>query len=407
MKLVWKLAILWGLAIMVGSCNNGPSPEELRLAQEGALATLVNKPDPEKLRMENVVMQFETFMTDKLEELDLPGAAYAIVKNGEVVSMQTYGVRKKGKSEEIDEHTVFRLASVSKGFASVLAGLLVDQNYIGWNDKIKDHLPRFKLRKSASTDGMTIRHTLSQTTGLRKYAGSSAIYKGLSYPSILRSLRSAPIEDKPAKVYAYQNAIFSAISEVGKAVTDLSYEELLDSMIFKPLEMEDASAGYKAMIKTENKGYPHVFSKRRGWRSGNIRKNWYNVGPAAGVNASISDMAIWLKAMLGHYPAVIPDAVRHEIFKRHIAMNEDSGYYESWFPGLAQASYGMGWRIFDYNEHKIIYHGGYVRGYRPEIGFCPKEDVGIVFLTNASKNELSSACIKAFFDIYFAPKVTS
>jgi len=411
-KLVWKWTAVLAVVMFLGACENGPTSEELRLAKIGAAASLINKPDPEKLRMKEVAKQYNEFIINKIEEYNLPGAAYAIVKDGEVVSINTYGVCCKTKTDcvPVDEHTVFRLASVSKGFASVLAGILVDKGHFDWNDKVKDHLPSFRLKKSATTNNLTIRHTLSHTTGLQKYAGSKWISKGLSYPSILKNLKHINIQEKPAKVYAYQNAIFSVISEITKVTTKFSYEKMIDSLIFSPLAMNDASVGYEAMMATENKGYPHVSKMKRGkrtWKNGKVRTNWYNVAPAAGINASISDMAIWLKAMLGHYPDVLPKAALEEVFKPHIPINDDSGYYESWAPGLTQASYGMGWRIFDYNDHKIVYHGGWVRGYRPEMGFCPKEDVGIVFLTNASKNDLSSMCVREFFDMYFAPKVSS
>lgn len=407
-KFVLKWIFLIPLLIVFNSCNNNnPSEENLRLKKEGQTARLINQPDPEKVRMRDLIQQYDTFIANKFEELDLPGLAYAIVKDGEVISMQTHGVQKKGKEALIDEHTVFRLASISKGFAAVLAGLLVDQGYIDWNDKVTTHLPKFKLRSTTQTEAITIRHTLSHTTGLKEYAGTSLINKNLSCASVLRGLRNATIEEKPAKVFAYQNAIFSAISEIGRSTTDLSYGSLLDSMIFKPLEMEDASSSYKSIMANENRAIPHTFSRRRGWSSVDIRKKWYNVGPAAGVNASISDMAIWLQAMLGHQPNIIPESVLSEIFKPHIPINEDSKYYETWSPGLTDAYYGMGWRIFNYKKHKIVYHGGFVRGYRPEMGFCPTEDVGIVFLTNASKNDLSSTCVHAFFEMYFAPRVSS
>ena len=387
------------------ACLNSPQNEESKLILKGKKAVLLNLPDPENTHMLNVVKQYETFISSKIKEFQLPGVAYAIVKNGEIKSIKTYGHRKNGSLDSINKHTVFRLASISKGFSSVLAGLLVDKGYIGWNDKIKDHLPHFRLKKSSNTEKLTLRHTLSQTSGLIKYAGSSLIYQGLSYPNILRKMCNVNIETEPATVYAYQNAMFSVISEVAKSATKYTFEQLLDSLLFVPLGMTDASVGYNAMVNTKNKGFPHVLSRKK-WKSANIRKNWYNVAPAAGINASISDMAIWLKTMLGHKTDIVPQKVLDEIFTPHIPMNEDSDYYEIWFPGLSQASYGMGWRIFDYNNHKIVYHGGFVRGFRPEMGFCPKEDVGIVFLTNSSKNELSTNCVRAFFDLYFAPRLS-
>jgi beta-lactamase class C len=166
--------------------------------------------------------------------------------------------------------------------------------------------------------------------------------------------------------------------------------------------MEDASLGYNSMANRKNKAMPHTYSSRYGWTSkGSIRTKWYNVAPAAGMNASISDMAIWLQAMLGHRPEVVSKYVLNEIFVPHIAINSDSKYYETWAPGITQGWYGLGWRIFDYNNTRVVYHGGYLRGFRPEMGFCPSEDVGIVMLTNASKNDLSTMCIPTFFKLYF------
>jgi len=394
------------LFFIFSNCSNNSSEAELRLKKEGQTARLINEPDPEEVQMRDLIQQYDTFIAQKFEALELPGVAYAIVKNGEIVSLRTYGVQQKGKDALIDEHTTFRLASVSKGFAATVAGLLVDQGYMRWDDKVRTHLPNFELRTTAQTDSVTIRHTLSHTTGLKEYSGVSLINKDLSCANVLRGLNRATIEAKPAKVFAYQNAIFSAISEIGKVRTNLSYSNLLDSMIFNPLGMEDASSSYQSMMAHENRAIPHVFSRKTGWSSVDIRKKWYNVGPAAGVNASISDMAIWLQAMLGHRPNVIPKTVLNEIFQPHIPLKKDSKYYETWAPGLSDAYYGLGWRIFNYKKHKIVYHGGFVRGYRPEIGFCPKEDVGIVFLTNASKNELSKVCVHAFFEMYFAPRVS-
>ena len=60
----------------------------------------------------------------------------------------------------------------------------------------------------------------------------------------------------------------------------------------------------------------------------------------------------------------------------------------------------MGWRIFEYNDHKIVYHGGYVKGYRAEIGFDPKEQVGICVLFNSTAH-LSNYCVASFFDMYY------
>ena len=73
-------------------------------------------------------------------------------------------------------------------------------------------------------------------------------------------------------------------------------------------------------------------------------------------------------------------------------------YTRYWDP-IDGRYYSYGWRIFDYKGKRILYHGGYVRGYRAEIAFCPEEKTGIAFLLN-SPNRLASQFIPTFFNIY-------
>ncbi len=406
-----KKGLLYGIGLcgLLWACeattpNGEGSLNETGGSRSEAVELVEEKPE---VNMPKFLEEYDQFIREKMDSLKLPGLAYAVVKDGQVVALKTYGVRHKGRSAVIDEHTTFRLASISKGFASVLAGLLVEKGYLYWDDPIKKHLPNFRLKDNLHTSTVTLRHTLSHTTGLTEYAGVSLIYKDLSCSSILEGLRYSTIAAAPADSFTYQNAIYSAIDVIAEAVTQKSYTHLIDSLLLQPLGMQDASMGYSNMVARKNKAMPHTYSRRYGWNSsGSIRNKWYNVAPAAGVNASISDMATWMQAMLGHRPDVVPPSVLAEIFTPHVTINDDSKYYETWAPGITQGWYGLGWRVFDYNETRVVYHGGYVRGFRPEMGFCPSEDIGIVLLTNASKNDLSTLCVPAFFNRYFNPNAT-
>lgn len=399
-----------GLLLLVAAACQSTLP-----TQEGSLNERTDSLPPAELRaarqraanLPAVLAEYDAFVRHWMDSLQLPGVAYAIVKDGRIIAQHSYGVRQVGGTAPIDEHTVFRMASVSKGFAAVLAGQLVEANHFHWDDTLRHHLPYFKLKKNHHTNSITLRHTLSHTTGLKEYGGVSLIYEDYSCAKILRSLSGVPIAAMPNDTFTYQNAIYSAIAEVAKTTTGYSYERLLDSLLFRPLGMADASTGYRPMATRENKGMPHTYSQRYGWRPNNIRNKWYNVAPAAGVNASLSDMTIWLQAMMGYRPDVVSPSVLNEIFRPHIPINNDSKYYETWGSGLRQGWYGMGWRLFDYYQHRIVYHGGFLRGFRPEMAFCPREGIGLVVLTNASRNDFSTLCIPAFFERYFASPESS
>ncbi|MCP4437348.1 MAG: beta-lactamase family protein [Aureispira sp.] len=392
---MWKyIVVVLCLGMIINSCNNDASVAEA--PPKKSLKEL------EEEHFENTLAYFEQFVQAQMDTTHLPGAAVSVIRNGKVVFLGTYGVVKVGTKDSVDKHTVFRLASVSKGFASTLAGLYEEEGLLEWDNKIVDFLPNFRLRKKTCTNGICVSHVLSHSTGLVEHACSRLIQKNNPYSVTFRGLRSAPIVANPGETYAYQNAIYSVIEPLLEKVTKESYEDLLQKRIFEPLNMDDASVGYQAMVNTENRTVPHVWKNRsKKWVKASLNQNWYTVAPAAGVNASISDMNHWMLAMLGYYPEVISPRVRDSLFTPRIPIEEGQGYYH-WHP-KATSYYGLGWRVFDYGTHQLIYHGGMVKGYRPELAIDPTHDIGVALLTNGSGDRdcLSDTCIQTFFNMYY------
>ena len=71
---------------------------------------------------------------------------------------------------EVDEHTLFRVASVSKGFAGQQASMLEQDGAFALNDRVVEHYPGFSLKDSVNTTDLTIKNLLSHTSGLVPYA---------------------------------------------------------------------------------------------------------------------------------------------------------------------------------------------------------------------------------------------
>jgi beta-lactamase class C len=59
----------------------------------------------------------------------------------------------------------------------------------------------------------------------------------------------------------------------------------------------------------------------------------------------------------------------------------------------------LGWRILHYPDDTLVYHGGYVNGYRSEVAVNQKDRVAICILANAP-GELPDNGIPIFFDLY-------
>jgi beta-lactamase class C len=309
----------------------------------------------------------------------------AIVQNGRVLSARGYGVTDVTEPQLVDSHTVFRLASLSKAFAGTMTGLLVNDGSLRWDSKVTDYVPDFQLSDPLATQRVTVADLLSHRVGLHAHnAFDRDIESNADYYGVSRKLASAPLDCAPGQCYAYQNVAFSLIGDVVFAATGSFYDQAVDRRIFKPLGMNDASIGLTGIESSPRWARPHVRS-RNGWVSLMPKPTYYRLPPAAGVNASASDMAQWLIAQTGHRPDVLPAPLLATL---HAPLISTPGEMRAGWrrERVYSASYALGWRVFDYAGHQVVFHAGAVQGYRGLVALVPGRDLGIAILWNSDSS---------------------
>jgi len=347
-----------------------------------------------------IMKRYREFVQNEIIEHGVVGAAYTIVDKDKVLCYDTWGVKEQGTVDSVNEHTVFRLASVSKGFAGVLACMLHRDSIIDIEEPVMKFIPDFTLKDSASTVQLTLKHTLNHTSGLVPHAFDNLVEANQNLAVIVKRLGEVNIAGKPGDIYGYQNVSFSLIDPVVRSITGEGYNFMLKKWILKPLEMEDASTGVEIFKeKHANVAYPHRTIGMGKYRQLPPCETYYNVAPAAGVNASIDDMGKWLLALLGNYPNVLDSSVLEMISTPSIQTPLRYSYYRHW-KSEPEKYYSLGWRIFKYRGHDIIHHGGYIKGYRAEVAFCPEEKTGIAYLQNCDAN-VASKIVPTFFEYLF------
>ena len=334
------------------------------------------------------------------DEKEIPGAALAIVSREEIIYLQTWGLREVGASELVGPESVFRIASMSKTFAGTSAAMLVDRDLQSWDAKLTDIFPNLRLGNRTTSRNITLRHLASQSTGLMPHSYSNMLDDGVVYDKIRQKFHEIPTVCAPGKCYGYQNVVFSLIADVVEESAGLSYERFLEEEIFKPLGMTTASVGLNAFESDSNATAPHRLITGS-WRSTTTNPAYYSVAPASGINASILDMAIWVRANLGAFPEVMSPNFLAAVHQPVIATSHGN-YFNRW-QNLDNAHYGIGWRIFDYNDLRVVHHGGGVRGFRSEMAFVPERNVGMVLLFNAASN-LANDIVPAFLDKLDKPR---
>ncbi len=395
-RLITLLLLLIFVLFITKNQRISSSPDSLSKIDEQS--QFISDTDRELDEMKHLFSNFDEWLNAEIESTGTVGGAVAIIYKDKIAYQKCFGVRKTGTADSVDEHTVFRLASVSKTFTGVLSGILVQENKLDFNECVKEILPDFKLNRSLNTDSLTIRNLLTHTSGLTPHAYDDLVESHVPFNTILTRLKHAAISANPGKAYSYQNVMFSLMDTILTLKTDMNFDRQIREKIFNPLDMSDASTGFQSFRDNENKAWPHG-KTNTSYQLLPLNNRYYSTAPAAGVNASISDMSKYTLALLDNENPLLGDSVSQIVFEPQIVTPLSRGYFKYW-DDIDLKSYGLGWRLIDYKGRKIACHSGYVRGYKSEIVICRQENIGFVYLTN-SPDAVASQSAPVFLNSFF------
>ena len=339
-----------------------------------------------KLQQEKLEVAIKSYFDRAIGLGDIVGAGVSIVRGDSIVISDGFGKRNSSTNGGVDGQTIFRLGSLSKGFAGILATNLKNEGKLNWEDKVSDYIPDFQMGDRRNTDKITLANILSHTSGAPYHSYTNLVEAGLPLTTIAKRFKEVVPISSPGEMYSYQNALFAFSGEIMRKATGQKITTSLDNRFFKPLAMNSTTMDHKTLVHTENVAIPHL-KRRNGWKPRQITDNYYNAVAAGGINASALDMAKWMRFLLGHNPEIMSKSALKEAFNPVVEIKGHSKYYQRW-PGHVSSHYGFGWRIHKFvddvsNQEKTIWHhGGSVNNYRNEIAVYPEADLGICVLLN-------------------------
>jgi CubicO group peptidase (beta-lactamase class C family) len=242
--------------------------------------------------------ELDAYINKGMADFDIPGLAIGIVKDGKTVYLKGFGTRVYGKAEPVDTNTLFMIASNSKLFTGTIISHLVSKKQLTLDDKVTKFYPDFRLYDTLSTLQVTVRDMLTHRIGTKTFQGDFTFLDGnLSRLEIMRRMRYL----KPSAVfrqdYGYCNSCYLTAGMVAEKVTGRPWEALVTDSILKPLGMTRTSALSNHMASLSNVSYPFTTSY-----TGKVMQQpfdvWDNLGPAASIISSVSDMTHWLQFQL-------------------------------------------------------------------------------------------------------------
>jgi CubicO group peptidase (beta-lactamase class C family) len=211
-----------------------------------------------------------------MAEMAVPGLALALICDGRVVQVATYGTRNAECWEPVGENTIFEAASLSKPLFAYAVLQLVDAGRLALDEPLSARLPDY-VRGDPRADAITARHVLGHTTGLPNWRSDA------------HPLRTYFV---PGDRFSYSGEGFVYLQRAMERITGEPLDALADRLVFGPLRMRHSRFVWQERFEPDY-ALPHDAEQRPG-----IKVKPAEGNAAYSLQTTASDFARFLAAVL-------------------------------------------------------------------------------------------------------------
>ena len=296
-----------------------------------------------------------------VKENRLPGAAVGVVHGDSLVWSAGIGFADVAGRRAPETTTLYRVASITKTFTGTAIMRLRDEGKLELDDSVGMHIPEV-----AHLEGVTIRRLLAHESGLQSEPPDTdwrrVRYEGSAAKNLARAAEIAT-RVPPNTQQKYSNLGFQLLGEVITRRAGIGYPDYVRRTILDPLGMRHSGfeplPGSLAALRASGYGGRFVSDE---------------LGPSAtapsvyaegGLWSCVEDLARWISYQFRDDPTL-----REMQRPRYLA---DEAWTEA---------FGLAWYALRRNELVWITHSGALHGFRSNICFDPKLQVGAIVLFN-------------------------
>lgn len=301
-----------------------------------------------------------------------PAASIAIVRPGREVTERAYGWADLANCLPATAASRFGIGSISKQITALGALVLVQQGKLALEDPISRWLPE----SGESWRGVTVRHLLTHTSGIRDSGHDDEVYpqieldkkQELPEPELIRTLAAAPLNFTAGEGWAYSNTGYLLLSIIIQRAGGAPYPDWMRDHVFEPLGMH-ATRFYDAteIIPALARGY--TIDRDGRLTQGRYASRSFSRWGDMGIISTAHDMALWAAEL---------DSSRLVSPALHQAMLAPARLSDG-----ATFPYGFGVILDDYRGEPVLRHSGtYSTGYSADLVVMPARGLAVVVLTS-------------------------
>jgi CubicO group peptidase (beta-lactamase class C family) len=326
---------------------------------------------------------FDSYMQQVLKDWNTPGIGVGIVVNDKLVFAKGYGYRDYEKKLPFTPTTLCQIASNSKLFTAVSAGMLVEEGKLTWDKPVRESVPTIQFFNDQLNNNVTLRDMLSHRTGVTRH--DSIWFKSpFTRKELFEKLKYLEPQEPMRQTFLYNNLMYAAAGNIVELKSGTTWEQFVRERIFTALDMSTSTYTIADMTRHPDHGVPYR-EKRDSFELYKIPyyEDTEGIAPAGAIISNIDELSHWLIALMneGKYNGkqVLPANVLKETMQPAVGLpntlGEALGYWE-----LLNPAYGMGRQTAAYRGHLMTYHGGDLPGFHSQVSFMPNDKIGVIVL---------------------------
>jgi len=326
---------------------------------------------------------FDDYMAQILKDWNAPGVGVGIVVKDKLVFAKGYGFRDYDKKLPFTSKTLCPIASNTKLFTAVAAGLLVQEGKLTWDKPVRQAVPSMLFYNDDLNDNVTLRDMLAHRTGITRH--DEIWFKSdLTPAELFERVRYMEPSVPLRHFFLYNNMMFVSVGHIIEILSGQSWQDFVRDRILQPLDMNATLFTIADMTNAADFGVPYN-EKRDSQQL--YRTPYYEqgagIGPAGGLISDLDDLSHWLIALMndGKYQnrQVLPPDVLNATLEPAMPVpskeGESHGFWE-----LQNIIYGMGRETGSYRGHLMAWHNGALEGFYSQISCLPHDQIGVIVL---------------------------
>jgi len=315
--------------------------------------------------------QIEAAVSKFMGSTHVPGISVAVVENGKLEWASGFGFADLENNVPATEHTLFRLASISKSLTAAGAMELVERGQLDVDAPVQKYCPTFPQKSGAITTRLVMGHL----AGIRHYKGESQddpevgntkhfddpIQGGLDF------FKNDPLLSEPGAHFHYSTQGYTVVGCVIEGAAKEKYVDYMQRNVLTPAGMEQTQVDNRFTVIPYRTRF-YTKTKSGLVRNSDFLDSSYKI-PGGGWLSSAEDMG------------------RFEVAILNDKLMKPSTRELMWTPlkpsgGSAPNGYALGWGTFTKNGIRIVGHSGGQQGTSTDFLIAPEQKAGVVVLTN-------------------------